>query len=230
MLADRPACHYSTNAAWDTFSSPYWGETEQAQVSCWQTLTLVWDDFTIAYFHVQCSLTFCKWQLVINWHHGSVTARREPQMGEAHFSFQQSNTETQVPDQDTTFFFKTHRDGVSERNRGPSDHYVLGGETMKSWRQIKMKALIILTSQTPVDRWLIEDCKSMMNWHKNTWVTIKPISWSDKGEDHGADTKSSSCFATKNQKTFIKCAHSSDAGNKDRASTQKLSMLIKCMN
>lgn len=62
------------NAAWDNFSSPYWVETEQAQVSYWQTLTLVWNDFAIAYFHIQYSLTFCKWQLVINWHHGSIKA------------------------------------------------------------------------------------------------------------------------------------------------------------
>lgn len=73
MPADRPACHYSTNAAWDT-SSPYWGQTEQAWVSRWQTLTLVWNDFAIAYFHIQYCLTFCKWQLVINWHHGSIKA------------------------------------------------------------------------------------------------------------------------------------------------------------
>lgn len=73
MPADRPACHYSTNAAWDT-SSPYWGQTEQAWVSCRQTLKLVWNDFAIAYFHIQYCLTFCKWQLVIKWHHGSIKA------------------------------------------------------------------------------------------------------------------------------------------------------------
>lgn len=74
MPADRPACHYSTNATWDTFSSPYWRQTEQTRVSRWQTLTLVWNDFAVAYFHIPYSLTFCKWQLVINWHHGSVCA------------------------------------------------------------------------------------------------------------------------------------------------------------
>lgn len=71
MPADRPACHCSTNAAWDT-SSPYWGETEQARVRRLQTLNVG--------VKIRCRLfsqpvqfdLFCKWQLVINWHRGSV--------------------------------------------------------------------------------------------------------------------------------------------------------------
>lgn len=160
MLADRPACHYSLCSMGQLLLTIL-GKTEQAHVSYWQTPALVWNDFAIAYFHIQYSLTFCKWQLVINWHHGSL--RADVELEKTVFPWSKQHSEAawwQAVSQQATFF-KIHTIqyilGHCEK-LGSNEHW--------SWIQmhltLKIKMLLYMSkTESSVQKPFRPDCPSM---------------------------------------------------------------------